>query len=244
MDEPSIDTTFDVRSDAGGKDPDSHSPTLRRYHQFLWGKPLPDGSGFDLDAKLHHQSDRGEFWFASDAITNTYRGWLRPAHIVRVLDEVPADEVAAFYDLGCTVGAYTIFPYPVHREGKWQRSINQKRGTLRTIRDRCDLTLECIRRHYLGVDSPLAPTLNWHASFFQLFGSFEGYVDHFLLNDLVNDDGTIKWLSHFDDFASDALPASSAEYRLYMGRSMEFINQRNERIASFARSAEAGLPAS
>ena len=35
---PVIDTTFDVRSDAGGMDPDSHSKTLRRYHQLLWRK--------------------------------------------------------------------------------------------------------------------------------------------------------------------------------------------------------------
>ncbi len=35
-----IDTTFDFRTDAGGKDPDSR-PTLRRYRQILWSKPLP-----------------------------------------------------------------------------------------------------------------------------------------------------------------------------------------------------------
>lgn len=38
-----IDTTFDVYSDTPiGRDPDSHSPTLRRYHQMLWSKRLPD----------------------------------------------------------------------------------------------------------------------------------------------------------------------------------------------------------
>ena len=36
-----IDTTFDLRTDAAGKDPDTYSPTLRRYHQLLWSKPLP-----------------------------------------------------------------------------------------------------------------------------------------------------------------------------------------------------------
>ena len=46
-----IDTRFDTRSDAGGRDPDSHSKTLRRYHQLLWSKPLPSGALFDLDAK-------------------------------------------------------------------------------------------------------------------------------------------------------------------------------------------------
>lgn len=36
-----IETTFDVNSDAQGKDPDKYSPTLRRYHRKLWSKELP-----------------------------------------------------------------------------------------------------------------------------------------------------------------------------------------------------------
>ena len=60
-----IDTTFDFRSDAGGHDPDSRSPTLRRYHRLLWSKPLPNGELFDLDEAtpgvyLHHRSPLGE----------------------------------------------------------------------------------------------------------------------------------------------------------------------------------------
>ena len=46
---PEIDVTFDLRSDAGGKDPDSHSATLRLYHRVLWSKPLPDGTQFALE---------------------------------------------------------------------------------------------------------------------------------------------------------------------------------------------------
>lgn len=44
-----IDTSFDFRSDAGGKDPDVYSPTLRQHHKFLWSKALPNGRLFDLD---------------------------------------------------------------------------------------------------------------------------------------------------------------------------------------------------
>ena len=43
-----IDTTFDFRTDANGKDPDFASPTLRRYHRLLWSKPLPSGQPFEL----------------------------------------------------------------------------------------------------------------------------------------------------------------------------------------------------
>jgi hypothetical protein len=43
-----IDTTFDFRTDAAGQDPDTYSPTLRRYHKLLWSKPLPSGVVFEL----------------------------------------------------------------------------------------------------------------------------------------------------------------------------------------------------
>src|SRR5919106_292969 len=44
-----IDTSFDFRTDASGKDPDACSPTLRQCHKLLWSKALPDGRLFDLD---------------------------------------------------------------------------------------------------------------------------------------------------------------------------------------------------
>ena len=63
-----IDINFNVFSDTPeGKDPDSHSPTLRKYHKILWSKPLPDGRMFELDLDtpilLHHKSDIGEFFY-------------------------------------------------------------------------------------------------------------------------------------------------------------------------------------
>lgn len=41
-----VDTTFDFRSDSPKGDPDKYSPTLHRYHQLLWSKPLPSGAPF------------------------------------------------------------------------------------------------------------------------------------------------------------------------------------------------------
>ena len=230
----SIDTAFDVRTDAHGKDPDAHSLTLRRYHQLLWAKALPSRASFDLDDRLHHASALGEFWLSSDAITNTYSRWSRPAWVAAVVGQVAEVEVKAFYDLGCTIGAYLVFPFPVQLDGVWQRSINQQRGTMRVIRDRFDLTLECIRRHYAREWSPLT-TLALHGDFFSLFGSFRGYVDHFLLSDLVvGDTDAIRFYLPFHDFVGDALPATAEEYREYMQQSMSFVRARNERIARYA----------
>ncbi len=75
----SLDITFEFRSDTPqGKDPDALSPTLRRYHRFLWSKPLPNGVLFELvdttpGVYLHHRSRFGEFWLASDAVIPTFR---------------------------------------------------------------------------------------------------------------------------------------------------------------------------
>ena len=43
-----IDINFNFFSDAKGGDPDSTSPTLRKYHKILWSKPLPNGKPFNL----------------------------------------------------------------------------------------------------------------------------------------------------------------------------------------------------
>ena len=51
-----------------------------------------------------------------------------------------------------TIGGEIIFP-------KHARSINQARGVNPLICDRFDLTLECIRRYYAGVSSPLYEVL-------------------------------------------------------------------------------------
>lgn len=234
-----VDTSFDMRTDAGGRDPDSHSKTLRGYHQLLWSKPLPSGDMFDLDAKLHHTSTLGQYWLASDNIVHTYSSWVQPAYLVETLGQVPAAEVTAFRDLACTVGGYLVFPAQVRVEGRWRRSINQSRGMHPRIRDRFDLTLECIRRHYEAQTSPLTGALAPYADFFALFEDFTGYVDHFLLHDLVEANrDKVRFFTDFTDFASSPLPAGSvSEYREYMKRSMDFVRARNERITDYAARA-------
>jgi uncharacterized protein DUF6994 len=104
-----IDPTFDVRRDAGGQDPDSHSRTLRRYHQLLWSKPLPSGTMFTLDAALHHRSKLGEFWLSSDAIVHTYSRWTQPPRLADVIGRVAPEQIRDFFNRACTVGAYTVF---------------------------------------------------------------------------------------------------------------------------------------
>lgn len=240
---PLIDTAFDMRTDAGGRDPDRYSTTLRRYHQQLWSKPLPSRAAFDLDPRLHHKSALGEFWLSSDGIVQTYTRWSRPPRLVEVLAEIPFEDLTAFSDLAGTIGAFVVFPVRTSVGGRLQQSVNQGRGMHPLIRDRFDLTLECIRRQYAGLESPLGKVLTLHAHFFNLFDNFRGYVEHFLLQDLVGDDvDSVRFFQDFDNFLGEPLPAARPDdYREYMRRSMAFSRARNERIAAYA-ALRAGHP--
>lgn len=228
-----IDTSFDFRTDAGGKDPDSYSPTLRGHHKLLWSKPLPNGAMFDLDDAtpgeyLHHESVLGEFWLASDSVIPTFQGYLTMAS---VLDQIPQTEIEEFETIGYTIGGMMVFPSDRVAN---KQTINGARGFNPRIRDRMDLTLECIRRHYACDDPqayPLGDVLARYADFFALFEDFRGYVQFFLLDDLVTDDyRSVRFFMPFDDFTTPALPRSVAAYREYRDRSVEFVQARNRRI--------------
>jgi len=68
-------------------------------------------------------------------------------------------------------------------------TMNQARGfgakAKATIGDPLDLTLECIRRAYIGDSddavNPLGSTLTRYWEFFALFGDFDGYIKFWLL---------------------------------------------------------------
>lgn len=225
-----IDITFDFRSDTPpGTDPDARSPTLRRHHKLLWSKPLPSGVAFELvdttpGVYLHHRSQLGEFWLTSDAVIPTFR---KEARISHVLEQIP-EELDTFRRIGYTIGGMMLFPG--HRVGG-QMTINGARGFHPLIKDRFDHTVECIRRHYLNEGSPLSGTLARYADYFRLFGDFGGYVEFFLLQDLVTDDcSAVKFFSPFDDFNSLPVPDSMAAYLGYRALAVGFIEARNQRI--------------
>jgi hypothetical protein len=73
-----VDTQFDLRAEAGGRDPDGYSKTLRLYHQLLWSMPLPSGDPFNLDANLCHKTQSGVLRLSSDTIAATYARWNHP----------------------------------------------------------------------------------------------------------------------------------------------------------------------
>ncbi|WP_211223201.1 DUF6994 family protein [Propionicicella superfundia] len=229
-----IDTTFDFRIDTPpGRDPDAFSPTLRRYHRLLWSKPLPSGHVFDLDQSvpgryLSHSSELGDFTLSSDSVIPTYTRWVRMQAIV---GQLPESEREEFRSLGYTMGGMMIWP-GVPAGGR--RTINVERGFNARIADRMDLTLECIRRHYRGLDSPMASTLIAYAKFFSLFESFEGFIDFFLLGDLVDSSGAVRFFLPCDDFSTKATPGDIKSYRDYKRCTLAFVAARNSRIDEFS----------
>ena len=231
-----IDTSFDMSSDANGGDPDATSPTLRKYHKLLWRKRLPSGELFDLrdDRRgyyLFYSSPSGDFSLGSDAITHSYKNQMKKEWLTTQIPEVVQD----LFNRGSTIGAYLIFP---NNQIDRKYTINQARGILRLIDDRFDLTLECIRRYYINEPSPLTETLRRYASFFELFESFECYTEFFLLSDLVDQQGNIRFYLPFDDFQSPPEFRGVEDYFIYRDRVVEFINARNRRIEEYARYLE------
>lgn len=121
-----IDTNFNFYTDARGGDPDSTSPTLRKYHKILWSKSLPNGENFELNDKkngvyLYHKSEFGEFFLGSDAITHSYKNHKRKKWLT---SQIPS-EVVELFDTGSTIGAYTVFP---NNRIEGNHTINQARG--------------------------------------------------------------------------------------------------------------------
>lgn len=225
-----IDVNYNFRRDTPkNKDIDAYSKTLKKYHKKLWSKPLPDGTEFTLEEKgyLYHRSHWGEFYLGSDAISHSYKNTKRLSAIAAKVPRVSEN----LFNQGCKIAAYTIFP---SKQVNRKMTINQARGVNPKIKDRFDLTLECIRLFYEGEYSPLTDTFNRYENFFKLFVDFKGYVEFFLLQDLIDDDfSSIKFHLPFDGFSNSPLPKSVDEYLEYAKNTIIFLNARSQRILNY-----------
>lgn len=239
-----FDITVDFKSETPpGKDPDAVSPTLRRYHQLLWSKPLRSGKLFQLEAPksrskgylVYPSLAEAELYFGSDAITNSYSHWGAPKGLVQAKDALTQDQRARYLKPPYTIGSAMIWPMrSAHRP-----TLNQARGTRAKISDRMDLTLECIRRHYGSADSPLADVLANYSDFFSLFDGFCEFVDFFFFRDLVYDNYTqVRFTLDFDDFASPGVPVTLDQYVQHREATLDFISRRETRMRAWASRAQ------
>jgi hypothetical protein len=195
---------------------------------------------------LHHHSDLGEFWLTSDAVIPS---WWRAVKMAHVIEQIPEVEREEFNRITYTIGAMMVFP---GNQVGGAMTINGARGFDARIADRFDLTVECIRRYYLGEPSPtrvLGPAIARYPEFFGLFGDFAGYVAFFHLQDLVDEaTSTVKFFTPFEDFTTSPLPGftpedfttsplpgTPSEYFWYRQHAIEFVEARNRRIAAYDR---------
>lgn len=237
-----FDETFDFASDTPeGKDPDERSAKLRKYHQILWSKPLWSGRALSVVAPPRRRDgyligtdgDGGQWWFGSDAITNSYTRWLRPRDLVEAKAALTVQQRRRYLNPSYTVGSTMIWPV----RSADRPTINQARGTRAKIADRMDLTLECVRRHYDGQGkSPLSDVLLAYGDFFDLFDGFSEFVEFFHLQDLVVPTGDqIAFFLPFTDFEDSATPRDVEEFVEYSESRIDFIARRQQRIAAWVR---------
>jgi hypothetical protein len=88
----------------------------------------------------------------------------------------------------------------------------------------------------LGQKSPLYEVILRYNDFFELFDNFIGYVNFFLLQDLIDENHEIKFYLPFDHFKTPPTFHDTNEYLLYKKRVMDFIKSRNKRIENWEKS--------
>lgn len=228
-----IDTELDFRQEVGGRDPDAYSQTLKQYHQILWNKALPNGKSLQITTAnnkyLLGTCEDKSIDLSSDSIINSLTKPLKNNKNTSFIINECSSEAEQVRKVGSTIGGFLLFP---RKKIDGKLTINAARGFNRKIVDRFDLTLECIRLHYLQLDSPLKSDLERYSEFFSLFTDFKGYVQFFLLDELVNDSYTeIKYFTNFSQvFLNSPLPKDKAEYLIYSENLLKFVGSRNERI--------------
>lgn len=215
---------------AGGADPDSRSKTLRLYSQILWSKPLPNGEIMELeDGRSKFYLKWKDFYFSNDSITASFRYYRNRQFLEEVKKNVSDYHqfVENYLHKLYQIGGEVILPSAVG-------GINQIRGFRSEIRDRWDLTLECIRRFYKEEDSPLKDVLNKNKAFFDLFVDFKGYVDFFFFQDLVDDDySRVNLWLNTSLFVKNPIPKTVEDYFDFLNKEIDFVEKRNNRIHDY-----------
>lgn len=218
-----------------GADPDSNSKILREYHKKLWSKKLPNGELMVLEkGKASDYLKWKDMRFASDTIISQNRYYRCAGVINQVREKMPEYEkyVEDVLRKTYTIGGMIIFP-------KKKNSMNQLRGTNPMIVDRWDLTLECIKRYYEEPENdnqeynPLWYAINNSKEFFELFVTFEGYVDFFFLHDHIDENGDVKLLIPTKLFEINPLPKNPEEYIENIEMQMKILEKRNARIKNY-----------
>ena len=87
----------------------------------------------------------------------------------------------------------------------------------------------------------MSDTVARYSDFFRLFGDFQGYVDFFLLQDLVTEDReSVEFFASFADFATSPLPDSVEAHVAYRRQALTLIEARNRRMVDWCAAGGVG----
>jgi len=200
---------------------------LESYKSGLLDRAL-EVTFFDCDEGLYLTSDRA---------VPTWAEWKRTTWLREGNAALQQRVDAAYWPL-FAMGEMMMFP----GRQVGGPSINQAK-VRPSIGDRLDLTVECIRRYYQAVNvgadptktSPLGAVLWRYRQFFELFADFSGYVDFWLLHDLVTTQGRVRFLmegerDEYDFDTRSPLPQSADDYIRYLDNAEDFVAARNDRM--------------
>jgi hypothetical protein len=238
-----IDIAYDFRNDSNGGDPDIYSDTLNIYHKILWSKTLPNGKYFDLSCIVNSYGKKTlisecykESQLSSDIMNTGYIKWTTRRDMGNIIKQITQQEIDEFSKIIYTIGNFIIFPC---NQIQRMATINSARGFNNPyIEDRFDLTLECIRLYYKGINNPLYDTLDRYRNYFDLFIDFKGYCKYFLLEDIVsNNYSEIIFLLPFIDFSNNPCPSNINEYYIFKNNAIVFIKKRNKRIYEYTKTS-------
>ena len=223
-----------------GCDPDRYSKELKEYHRVLWSSRKIDSKPFILTSgninRLIYSNGKTTVVFTPDSITNSFYGHKKMKPIIDQYckeDEKIKILLDKYLKTDYIIGSSIIFPTSIN--GAYiQKTLNIKRGICKYIKDRFDLTLECIKRYYsvTNRESPLLNDLEKNRVFFNLFNSFKTYVDFFFLNDLVDKSYNVISLTGTIDF-NNPYPKDREEYKKYLQNTIKFYTARNKRIGEW-----------
>lgn len=189
--------------------------------EWLNGRTLPDGTILELTRKGRELVTADGIRLSGDNMVTRFTG--RIPGITDALEQKLGEDWETFQQgiirSGWRIGAEILFP-------RHPNSLNGMRGFSWQIMDRFDLTLDCIRKFYDGLPSPLTWVLESDRAWFDHFLNFRGFVDFFLLNDWI--DSSYQVIDQLG--TGNVLPQTVKELEHWLFRMEELTDARCRRI--------------
>ena len=224
---------------SGGADPDSRCNLARTYHRLLWSRTLPNGEKMLLEeGRSRFYLRWKDFYFGSDSITASFRYYRNQLLLHQVAESVGDYKgfVENYLRRSYTIGGMIILP-----SGPPQEGLNCARGFNPRIKDRWDLTLECIKMYYENAPKELNPLRKSiyeaehtpNQEFFNLFVDFKGFIEFFFLQDCVDEDCKVIHPIPTTLFETNPVPKDVDTYLSYISSELDFVRKRNARIEEY-----------